>query len=265
MMKIACLVKFIPDVEKVAYDPDAGVLVREDVDLITNPDDACALAFALAYKAKRPDTFVEIVSMGPSSVIPLAEDLLRRHADRATVISDASFAGSDTYVTSRILARYLEGAGSDLILTGSSSLDGDTAHVPSNIAELLKIGQMFGVVKVHDATLESGTAVVEVDSGTEVLTFEMTLPCIVSMGKENRYPLPYVRYKDLKLDVRGRVRVVTNETLGFPEAEVGIRGSLTRVSRIFPKAPEAKERITVCNDNEGIEAVYCFLKSRGFV
>jgi electron transfer flavoprotein beta subunit len=264
-MKIVCLVKFVPDVDNFSYDYDKNVLVRENVKLILNPEDACALAFALRVKDKRPDTFVEIVTMAPASVLPLIEDLVRRSADRATILSDRLFAGSDTYATSKIIARYLENADYDIVLTGTHTLDGDTSHVPSQIAELLKLEQLSNIVKVYDESLGGKTVIVEADTDKTLLKCEIPLPCILGIGKDSKYKLPFVKYKDLELDVKDRVSVIKNEDLGFNEAEVGLQGSLTRVDRTFARRLQKKEKIVVGNDEEGIETVYRFLKSKGFV
>ncbi|RCX17918.1 electron transfer flavoprotein beta subunit [Anaerobacterium chartisolvens] len=264
-MKIVCLVKFISDVANFLYDYEKNVLVRENVKLILNPDDACALAFALEVKARRPDTFVEIVTMAPASVLPLVEDLLRRNADRAVIISDRLFSGSDTYVTSKIIARYLENTEYDIILTGTHSLDGDTSHVPSQVAELLKMEQMSNIVRVYDESLQGKTVIVEADTDKTISKYEIALPCILSIGKDSKYKLPFVRYKDLELDVNDRVSVIKNENLSFSEAEVGLQGSLTKVKRTFARKLQSKEKTVVCNDEEGIETVYNFLKSKGFV
>lgn len=264
-MKIICLVKFIPDVENFKYDYEKNVLVRENVKLIVNSEDACALAFALRIKEKKPETFVEIVSMAPQSTIPLIEDLLRRNVDKATLISDKLYVGSDTYVTSKIIANYLEDEEYDLILTGSHSLDGDTAHIPSQIAELLHLGQLSNIVKVYEESLENDTVIVEVDCEKTFSKYEIALPCILSIGKASKYKLPFVKYKDLELYVRDRISVITNEELEFPEDEVGIEGSLTKVNRTYAKELHKKEKVVVLNDDEGIEVVYKFLKVKGFV
>ena len=162
-MKIICLIKFIPDVDNFTYDYEKNVLVRENVKLILNPEDACALAFALRIKQKNVDTFVEIVSMAPQSTIPLIEDLLRLNVDKATLISDKLYGGSDTYVTSKIIAKYLIKEEYDFILTGSHSLDGDTAHIPSQIAEMLQISQLSNIVKVYEESLENDSVIFLVD------------------------------------------------------------------------------------------------------
>lgn len=264
-MKIVCLVKFVPDVENFTYDYEKNVLVRENVKLILNPEDACALALALRIKEKNPDTFVEIVSMAPQSTIPLMEDLLRRNVDKATLISDKLYVGSDTYVTSKILAKYLEGEEFDFILTGSHSLDGDTAHIPSQIADLLQFSQLSNIVKVYEESLGSDTVIVLIDDENTFSKYEIALPCILSIGKESKYKLPFVKYKDLELHVTDRISIITNEEIGFSVNEVGIEGSLTKVNSTYAKKLNKKEKVVVQNDDEGIEVVYKFLKAKGFV
>lgn len=264
-MKIVCLVKFVPDIDNFKYDYEKNILVRENVKLILNPDDACALAFALNIKAKKPDTVVEIVTMAPESVLPLVEDLLRRDADRATIISDRMYAGSDTYATSRIIASYLKESSYDLILTGTRSIDGDTSHVPSQIAEILDLEQLSNIIKIHEDSLDGNTVIADADAEKCIERFEIELPCILSLSSESKYKLPYVRYKNLNLDVRDRVTVIGNDVLSLSESETGLKGSMTRVKRTFTVPIQEKERIVVGTDDEGIETVYQFLKSKGFV
>ena len=264
-MKIICLVKFIPDVDNFTYDYEKNVLVRENVKLILNPEDACALAFALKIKEKNQETFIEIVSMAPQSTIPLIEDLLRLSVDTATLISDKHYVGSDTYVTSKIIAKYIREEEYDFILTGSHSLDGDTAHIPAQLADILQISQLSNIVKVYEESLENDSVIVMVDCEKNFSKYEIALPSVLSIGKESKYKLPFVKYKDLELYVRDRIVVLTNEELAFLPNEVGTSGSLTKVNRTFPKKLHKKEKVVVRNDDRGIEVVYKFLKDKGFV
>ncbi|MBK5241790.1 electron transfer flavoprotein subunit beta/FixA family protein [Clostridium sp.] len=264
-MKIICLVKFVPDVDNFTYDYGKNILVRENVKLILNPEDACALAFALKVKEKNQDTFVEIVSMAPQNTIPLIEDLLRINVDKATLISDKLYVGSDTYVTSKIIAKYLREEEYDFILTGSHSLDGDTAHIPAQLAEILQLSQLSNIVKIYEESLENDSVIVIVDCEKNFSKYEMALPCVLSIGKESKYKLPFVKYKDLELNVKDRISVITNEELEFLQDEVGTSGSLTKVNRTFVRELHKKEKVVVRNDEVGIEVVYKFLKDKGFV
>lgn len=264
-MKIICLVKFLPDVENFQYDYEKNVLIRENVNLILNPDDASALAFALKVKEKEPQTFIEVVSMAPKSVIPHLEDLVRRDVDKATLISDRLYVGSDSYITSKILARYLESEEFDCIFTGTHTLDGDTSHVPSQVSELLDLNQISGIVKINENLFTRNFAVIDVESESVLSTYQIELPAILSLQKESKYKLPYIKYKDLEQDVSGRISVISNEELRFEKNQVGIKGSLTKVSRTYVKKIEKKNKIVVRNDDHGIEVVYSFLKEQGFV
>lgn len=264
-MNIICLVKFVPDVENFVYDYDRNVLVRENVKMILNPDDAAALGFALKVKEKNPDTFIEVVSMAPKSILGQLEDLLRRNVDKATLITDKSFVGSDTYITSKILAKYLKNKEFDCILTGTHALDGDTSHVPAQLGELLSLAQLSNVIAIDDTNFSTKNAIVNVDEEKVVSTYRIDLPAIISVQKESKYKLPHIKFKNLTLDVSANITIVSNSDLNFDANEVGIEGSLTQVARTYPKKMEKKERIIVNNDDEGIEVVYRFLKSKGYV
>jgi electron transfer flavoprotein beta subunit len=264
-MKIICLAKFIPDVENFIYDYEKNVLVRENVRMVINPDDASAISFALKIKNKRPGTFIEIVTMAPQGVIPQLEDLLRLNVDKATLISDRLYVGSDSYITSKILGKYLSGVSFGCILTGTHALDGDTSHVPAQIGEILKIAQMSNIVKIEEESFDCNSAVIEVDTGKQLARYKIDMPAALSLLKNNNYKLPFIKYKDMGLYVRDRIEIIDNRDIGFDEQEVGIRGSLTQVSSTFIKKMDKKNKLVVKNDEEGINAVFSLLKSKGYL
>lgn len=264
-MKIICLVKFTPDIENFIYDYEKNVLVRENTRMVINPDDASALAFALKVKLKHPETVVEVLTMAPLSILPHVQDLIRRDVDSAIVISDKRYVGSDTYVTSKILAKVLMNQTYDLILTGTHAIDGDTSHVPSQIGEWLNMDQLSNIIKIDELSLSKTSATVDVDAEHSISTFEIELPAILSLQKESKYKLPYVKYADIDKDVSGSIKIIDNDTIGLEQSEVGIDGSLTKVSRTYVKKMSKTDRVLVKNDEAGIQTVYAFLKEKGFV
>lgn len=264
-MKIICLVKFTPDVDAFEYDYENNVLKRESSKQIINPDDACALGFALKLKKTHPEIEIEVVSMAPLSVRKQMEDILRRHVDGAVMISDSKFAGSDTQATSFVLGTYLKEARYDVILTGSQTLDGDTAHVPAQVAEFLGISQMSGITKIDEESFLKGAPQVEVDTETYVDTYEMSFPAILSVCKESKYRLPFVRFADLELDVSDRLQIVDREMLKLDLDFVGLQGSPTRVVKTYMQTYETKEKVVVRDDEEGTAVVYRFLKEKGYL
>lgn len=264
-MKLICMAKFVPDVDKFQYDFERNTVVRDNVRMILNPDDVSAVGFALKLKAKRPETVVEVVTMGPESVIPLVEDLVRLGVDKVTLITDRRFSGSDSYATSNILARYLKRASYDCILTGTHAIDGDTSHIPSQLGDLLDLCQMSNVVNIDEDSIDETKVVFKVDSEQTVSTYEMELPGILSLQKESKYKLPYIKFDDLNKDVKEKINKISNDDLTFNPAHVGLKGSLTKVKRTFVKEYEKRDKVVVGTDDQGIETVYSFLKNKGFV
>jgi electron transfer flavoprotein beta subunit len=265
-VKIICLAKFVPDTDNFVYDHEKNMLMRENMDLILNPDDACALSCALKIKNTCPDVTVEVVAMAPLAVLDQIRDLVRLHIDRAALISDRIYAGSDTCATARILARHIRSAGFDLVLSGSRSLDGDTAHIPPQVACLLgDLPQVSGVCQFIEFSGDGKSVIVETEDEDRVCTWQVDLPAVISMIRNTACKLPFVRYADMDRDVDDRIRIITNEDLEFRQDEIGIGGSLTRVVRTWAKTIPYKEKVVLRDDEEGVETVYKFLAANNFV
>jgi electron transfer flavoprotein beta subunit len=197
--------------------------------------------------------------------VPHLEDLIRRGVDRATLITDSSYVGSDTYVTSRILSRYIGKQSFDWILSGTHSLDGGTAHVAPQIAEILGIAQMSNIIDIDRDGLFAGTADVDVDTDEAVFRFAVGGPALLSLQYSTRIKLPYIAYESFALDVRQQINIIDNQRLGFDETEIGLKGSLTKVVKAEVRKLERKDTLFVRCDDAGIEAVYRFLRRKGFV
>ena len=261
-MRIICLVKPVPDVENFVYDYERDVLVRDNVHLVINPEDTTALARALRIRQDDPETVVETVTMAPKGAMPHLEDLLRRGVDRCTLISDPLYVGSDTYVTARILARFLEQQSFDLLFCGTHTLDGGTAHVPMQVADLLSLPGIAGVTEIvaNSPRVEVG---IELDRALE--RYEIDVPAVVGFAYAPNHKLPYIKYEQLNADVRDRINVIGNGELGFDRTEVGLDGSLTWVRRVEVKTLDRKDTRFVQLDDDGIEEVFEFLTHKGFV
>lgn len=264
-MKIICLLKFTPDVDAFEYDYENNVLLREKSKQIINPDDACALGFALKLKKTNPEIEIEVVTMAPLGVKKNMEDVLRRHVDKGMIISDSVFGGSDTLATSIILGTYLSTAEYDVILTGSQTLDGDTAHVPAQLAEYLGISHMSAIMKIDELTFMDGCPHVQVDTEKFTDTYKIAFPAILSVRRESKYKLPFVRFADLDLDVSDKLSIIDNTILKIDTKSIGLKGSATKVVKTYMQTYENKEKIIVHNDAEGIEKVYEFLKENGYL
>ena len=257
--------KLVPDVDQLRYDRERNVLVREHVRLMPNPEDATAAAAALELRRVADVEHIETLSMAPRGALPHLEDLVRRGVDRATLITDPRLAGSDTWATSRVLARYLATQDFDCVFCGTRTLDSGTGQVPAQVAEFLGLPLMVGVSSVVDLDLREHRAVVDVDADDALIRFSIGLPAVLGFQYDPRRKLPPIRYEDLYRDVSGQVAVLGAGELGLDESELGLRGSLTQIRRLEADAPDAKDALRLRADPEGIGEVVRWLEQKGFL
>ncbi len=237
---VVCL-KQVPDATEVKIDPKTNTLVREGVPSIINPYDVHAVEEALRLKDKYGGK-VTILTMGP----PQAEDSLKKAisygADEAILLSDRKFAGSDTLATSYILAQAIrklqEKEPVDLILCGKQAIDGDTAQVGPGIAARLGIPQLTYVLKVDEVDPENRE--IQVQRKLEALreVVRAKLPALLTVEKS----LNEVRYASLPNMIKAatfKMTVWGKDSFDLDEAQLGLKGSPTWVSRIF--APPQRE------------------------
>ena len=234
-MNILVCVKQVPDTTEIKIDPVTNTLIREGVPSIVNPFDGYALEMAVRLKEKTGGS-VTVLSMGPPQAKNALKDCLTVGADKAYLVSDRLFGGSDTLATSYILSqaiRYLEketGA-FDLIFCGKQAIDGDTAQVGPEIAEHLGIVQATYVSEIDVA--ESGLVQItrEGDSYMEVLEFNA--PAVITVIK-----LPYEpRYGTLKARMaagKAEIPTITADDLtDIDKTKIGLKGSPTKVKKTF--------------------------------
>ena len=72
----------------------------------------------------------------PPGVAPVLAGSYALGADQVSLVCDPALAGSDTLVTARVLTKLLGRWGSDVVLLGARSTDGETGQVPAEIAAL---------------------------------------------------------------------------------------------------------------------------------
>lgn len=103
-MHIVVCIKQVPDSAQIRVHPVTNTIMRQGVPTIINPYDLFALEEALQVR-DRYGGEVTVLTMGP----PMAEQALRKAlthgADRAVLLTDRHFAGSDTLATSYALSQ----------------------------------------------------------------------------------------------------------------------------------------------------------------
>jgi electron transfer flavoprotein beta subunit len=232
---IVCI-KQVPDTNEVRMDPVTNTLVRAGVDSIVNPFDLFAVEEALRWK-ERLGGSVTALTMGPPQAEAALREIIALGVDRAVLLTDAAFAGSDTWATSYTLALAVRRLGRfDLIVCGKQAADGDTAQVGPGLAAHLDLPQITYVRRVE--SLSGGRIVAQrlLETGTE--TIEAPLPCVVTVVKEINEPrLPTLRGRIAAR--RAAVERWGPADLGADPAKLGLNGSPTRVVRITAPPPRS--------------------------
>lgn len=229
-MDILVCVKQVPDTSEIKMDPVTNTLIRAGVPSIVNPFDKNALEAAVQLKEAHGGT-VTVISMGPEQAKAALKECISVGADKAVLISDRLFGGSDTFATSYILATAIKKLGKfDLILCGKQAIDGDTAQVGPAIAEHLGMAQMTYAAKIQ---VDGNKIVInrETDEGYEVM--EGTLPVVCTVVKSINVPR-FATIKSKMASNKAKIDVLTAGDLSdIDPTKIGLKGSPTRVKKTF--------------------------------
>lgn len=246
-MNIVVCIKQVPDVDDIKWTKENN-LDRANMLSKINPNDEWALDWAMGIKEKFSDVQVSAISMGPLQAKDVLYTALSKGADRAILLSDKAFSGSDTLITAKILARAIEKYVGDynLILTGQFACDGDTAQVPVSLAQMLNVIDVVSVNEIINA--DKKKAIVSQKFGNEFNIVEVSHPSLLAIASPAKKAIipkieNYIRAQNLG------VEIYNLQDLGFDKSEVGIIGSPTLVWRAYrpqinKKGEEIKENYT---------------------
>ena len=247
-MNILICVKQVPDTTEIKIDPVKNTLIREGVPSIVNPFDGYALEAAARIRDAHPDTRIIVVSMGLPQAKNALKECLAIAADKAYLISDRPFGGSDTLATSYIISQAiqkiqeLEGK-FDAIFCGKQAIDGDTAQVGPEIAEHMDCPQITYAV---EAKVEGEEVLVKRETGEGYEILAARMPCVVTVTKPSFNP----RYPTIKSKMAANRAVITTLTaqdLPVDSARIGLKGSPTKVKKSFTP-PQKQGGITIAEE-----------------
>lgn len=248
---VVCL-KQVPDSSEVRIDPKTNTLMREGVPSIINPYDAHALEEAIRLK-ERVGGKVTIITMGPPQAKEALKKAMSFGADRAILLSDRAFAGSDSlataYILSRVIEKIQESEPVDLVLTGKEAIDGDTAQTGPGIATRLNFPQLTYVIKVTNIDQDSITVHRKLESGREVV--QAKLPALLTVEKDLN-DLSYATLPNMMKAAAYDPEFWDAKSLDFDVTQMGLKGSPTSVNRIFaPPARTGGDQIDATKDPKG--------------
>jgi len=193
-----------------------------------NTYDEASLENALLLKDKVPGSSVTVLCMHNASTKAkrLISDTFKVGTDRAIILSDSAFKGSDTLATSYVLASAVKKLGEfDLILCGKQSTDSNTSQVGAGLAEMLNIPHstcISEICKLEDNYIKANKVL---ESGVDELIIKLPALLTIERGISLRYR---------NVDMIKAARSKTLEVWSFVDIDVdeslcGLGGSPTSV------------------------------------
>lgn len=238
-LNIAVCIKPVPDsryYNKIIIDPKTKCVNRDEIETVINAMDKNAVEAAIKLKEKNGGK-ITIFSMAPDNAVKNLRKVLAMGADEAYLCSDKALGGSDTLVTSYVLAKAIQKTGNyDVIILGNQSEDGGTAQVPSQLGEWLNIPHF---VNVKSLELEVNKIVAETKTENGSIKFKVRLPALFGVIKDINEPrIPNVMGV---LKAKNKPLTIFRATdLDLDEGKIGLKGSPTQVGEIF--SPDMKRK-----------------------
>ena len=256
-MEIVVCVKQVPDVDDIKWTKENN-LDREQMLSKINPQDEWAIDNAVKIKQKTRGTTITAISMGPDKAKEVLEYALAKGVDRAILLSDKKFSGSDTIITAKILSRAIKKyiPDFDLIITGQAAIDGDTEQTPIGIATMLNIPDIVNVVEISNA--DNKVAIAKQQLARESNVVEASAPCLIAVKEKCDISITP------KIESYVKAQIIEIETynaddLGFGKEEIGILGSPTVVYKAF--RPQNERNAEVIEENPAKAIVDIILKA----
>jgi electron transfer flavoprotein beta subunit len=232
-LNMVVCIKPVPDQrywDRIRLDPKTKVLLREGIPAVINPLDKNALEEALRVRETRGGK-ITVISMGPANTIEVLASVFALGVDEAVLLSDPAFAGADTLATAHVLAAGIKKLASfDLIFMGQESIDGSTAQVGPQVAEILEVPS---ATQVQEVTFVDDN-IIRVKSKIDVgyMMIEMKLPAVVAVSKGiNKVRLTPIFGALWATEKKAKVLSVND--LDIDKNKIGLSGSPTYVADVI--------------------------------
>jgi len=237
MVRILVCVKQAIDVSQVKVDTATRRLITVDAPKKISDFDKNALEEAIRLKEKLGGEIIT-VTVGPEDAKTTIREALAMGADKAYIISDPAFEGSDTLAISFVLAEAVKKLGPfDLILCGEASVDSFSAQVGPRLAERLNLPLITYVKKLG---LEGDVVTVERSLEDSYETVKAKTPVLLTITKELNEP----RIPSLMAIMKASKKEVIfwkAADLNIPKEKVGESGSSIRILSVLAPKVERKK------------------------
>ncbi|MFF2655713.1 electron transfer flavoprotein subunit beta/FixA family protein [Streptomyces sp. NPDC058045] len=259
-LRIVVTVKYVPDATGDRHFAGDLTLDRDDVDGLLSELDEYAVEQALRIAESVDDAEVTVVTVGPEDAKDALRKALSMGADKAVHVEDEDLHGSDVMATSLVLAKAVEKAGFDLVVSGMASTDGSMGVVPALLAERLGVPQ---VSLLSEVSVAGGVVSGRRDGDAASERVEAALPAVVSVtdqSGEARYP----SFKGIMAAKKKPVVSWDLSDLGVEADEVGLENACTVVESVAER-PARTAGTIVKDEGEGGRQLAEFLAGQKFI
>lgn len=255
-MRLAVLVKQVPDTEEPRrLDASSGLLDRSE-DNVIDEIDARALAWALDVRDAVGGEVVAL-TMGPEDATDTVRRALAIGADEAVHVLDDALAGSDAVATSTVLAAALARTGFDLVVAGVASTDGQVGAVPAMVAERLGVPHL---TYLSEATVTASTVTGRREAGDSAYEVAAEPPAVVSVTEKVAEPR-VANFKGIMAAKRKPQTVLTLTDLDVDPASVGLGAAAWEITGVAARPPRAKGEV-ITDDGDAARRIADFLDAR---
>lgn len=187
-------------------------------------------ALEMTLKIQQMDDYMQtsVVTMGEEAACKTLREAIAYGIDDAILISDRKLSGSDTMVTSFVLARAIQKIDAvKLIVCGMESLDGSTGQVGPSIAAQLEIPIITGVRKILEFNNQYMICERKIDNMLQ--TIKVELPAVITVLLEEKYPIRLKTIQGIKRSANCEIKRLNIYDLNISQSECGLAGSATLV------------------------------------
>lgn len=259
-MNIIVLIKQVPDMERVKFDRERGVIDRKSAGTEINPFDLNALETAVKI-GEEIGASVTALSMGPPKAEEALKEAIARGAQDGILLSDRAFGGSDVKATSITLANGIKEIGDyDLVIAGMQTVDGDTGQVGPEVAGYLDIPHVCYVEGIKEINDKEMIVATNLWDGTYLK--KVKFPALITVTKDINVPrMP--TFKNKMKARKAEIKVLGVDDIKIAKEEVGLKGSATKVKKIeVPPAVKREGKIWRENYSKAEDEIISIIKQK---
>ncbi|MFC1978412.1 electron transfer flavoprotein subunit beta/FixA family protein [Chloroflexota bacterium] len=237
-MNIVVCMKQVPDTEgHIDVDRRSGSV--HSPNLVIGLLDVLSIEEAVQIKERLGDVQVTVLCIGPKTAETALHSALSMGADKAVHVCDDLLAGSDSYITGRVLAKTIGREPYDLILCGQIADDTQAGQVGPVIAEVLGIALVTAVVSVDVKSGSNKLTLHRKIGGGKRQVVQTTIPSVLTIESGINKPR-YPSLRAIKDAEKKQIEKLDLKSLDILPDEVGVAGSLIKVAGVSAAKPSLK-------------------------